>query len=100
MDDIDELIEKAEELKLDGKEEALERMKRGQMTLRDMYESLKDSATLGSVSKVMSMFPGFNKTLITDFESTEQQWNATIKKRMVIMDSMNDQGNILLLIQV
>nr|CAG4637706.1 EOG090X03VW [Chydorus sphaericus] len=89
MDDIDELIEKAEELKLDGKEEALERMKRGQMTLRDMYESLKDSATLGSVSKVMSMFPGFNKTLMT--ESTEQQWNATIKKRMVIMDSMNDE---------
>jgi len=73
-------------------------MKRGQMTLRDMYESLKDSATLGSVSKVMRMFPGFNKTLMT--ESTEQQWNATIKKRMVIMDSMNDEGNILLLIQV
>lgn len=91
MDGIDELIDKAEELKLiDGKEEAIERIKRGQMTLRDMYESLKDSATLGSVSKVMSMFPGFNKTLMT--QSTEQHWNATIKKRMVIMDSMNDEG--------
>ncbi len=40
MGDIEGLVEKVEQLKLENNEELIEKLKHGQFTLRDMYEQV------------------------------------------------------------
>uniref|UniRef100_A0A674NBT1 Signal recognition particle 54 kDa protein n=1 Tax=Takifugu rubripes TaxID=31033 RepID=A0A674NBT1_TAKRU len=91
MGDIEGLIDRVNDLKLDDNEELIDKLKHGQFTLRDMYEQFQNIMKMGPFGQIMGMIPGFG----TDFMSkgNEQESMARLKKLMTIMDSMNDQGN-------
>ncbi|KAF7704468.1 hypothetical protein HF521_021540 [Silurus meridionalis] len=91
MGDIEGLIDKFNELKLDDTVELLtiDRLKHGQFTLRDMYEQFQNIMKMGPFGQIIGMIPGFG----TDFLSkdNEQKSVARLNKFLTIMDSMNDQ---------
>ena len=53
MGDIEGLIDKVNELKLDENEELLDKLKQGQFTLRDMYEQFQNIMKMGPFSQIM-----------------------------------------------
>jgi signal recognition particle subunit SRP54 len=53
MGDIEGLIDKVNELKLDDNEELLEKIKHGQFTIRDMYEQFQNIMKMGPFSQIM-----------------------------------------------
>ena len=53
MGDIEGLIDKVNELKLDENEELLDKLKHGQFTLRDMYEQFQNIMKMGPFSQIM-----------------------------------------------
>lgn len=53
MGDIEGLIDKVNELKLEDNEELLEKIKHGQFTLRDMYEQFQNIMKMGPFSQIM-----------------------------------------------
>lgn len=89
MGDIEGLIDKVNELKLDDNEELIEKLKHGQFTLRDMYEQFQNIMKMGPFSQIMGMIPGFSQDFMS--KGSEQESMARLKKLMTIMDSMNDQ---------
>lgn len=88
MGDIEGLIDKVNELKLDDNEELLEKIKHGQFTIRDMYEQFQNIMKMGPFSQIMGMIPGFSQDFMT--KGSEQESMARIKKLMTMMDSMCD----------
>ncbi|CAH0546186.1 unnamed protein product [Brassicogethes aeneus] len=88
MGDIEGLIDKVNELKLEDNEELLEKIKHGQFTLRDMYEQFQNIMKMGPFSQIMGMIPGFSQDFMT--KGSEQESMARLKRLMTIMDSMND----------
>lgn len=89
MGDIEGLIDKVSELKLDDNEELMKKLKQGQFTLRDMYEQFQNIMKMGPFSQIMSMIPGLGSDFMT--KGSEQESMSRLKKLMTIMDSMNDQ---------
>ena len=61
----------------------------GIFTLRDMYEQFQNILSMGPLSKVMSMMPGFPSEMA---EAAEQEGGKRMKRFMAIMDSMNRRG--------
>ena len=53
MGDIEGLVEKVEQLKLDNNEELIEKLKHGQFTLRDMYEQFQNIMKMGPINQIM-----------------------------------------------
>ena len=53
LGDIEGLIDKVNELKLDDNEELIEKIKHGQFTLRDMYEQFQNIMKMGPFSQIM-----------------------------------------------
>ncbi len=53
MGDIDGIIEKVNELKLDENEELIDKLRQGQFTLRDMYEQFQNVMKMGPFSQIM-----------------------------------------------
>lgn len=88
MGDIEGLIDKVNELKLDDNEELLEKIKHGQFTIRDMYEQFQNIMRMGPFSQIMGMIPGFSQDFMT--KGGEQESMARIKRLMTMMDSMSD----------
>jgi signal recognition particle subunit SRP54 len=88
MGDIQGLVEKVSDLKLEDNEELIEKLKHGQFTLRDMYEQFQNIMKMGPFGQIMGMIPGFGTEFIS--KSGEQESQARLKKMMCIMDSMND----------
>nr|CAG4641591.1 EOG090X03VW [Eurycercus lamellatus] len=88
LGDIEGLIDKVNELKLDDNEELIEKIKHGQFTLRDMYEQFQNIMKMGPFSQIMGMIPGFSQDFMT--KGGEQESMARLKRLMTIMDSMND----------
>lgn len=65
MGDIEGLIDKVNELKLDDNEELIEKIKHGQFTLRDMYEQFQNIMKMGPFSQIMvSLYMFFIRTYI------------------------------------
>ena len=60
MGDIEGLIEKVNDLKLDDNPELVKNLKDGRFTLRDMYEQFQNILKMGPFNQLMSMIPGFN----------------------------------------
>jgi signal recognition particle subunit SRP54 len=89
MGDIEGLIDKVSELKLDDNEELMKKLKQGQFTLRDMYEQFQNIMKMGPFSQIMGMIPGLGSDFMT--KGSEQESMARLKKLMTIMDSMSDQ---------
>ena len=56
LGDIEGLIDKVNELKLDDNEELIEKIKHGQFTLRDMYEQFQNIMKMGPFSQIMVSF--------------------------------------------
>ncbi|XP_041351416.1 signal recognition particle 54 kDa protein [Gigantopelta aegis] len=88
MGDIEGLIDKVNELKLDDNEELMKKLKHGEFTLRDMYEQFQNIMKMGPFGQIMGMIPGFSSDFMT--KGSEQESMARLKKLMTIMDSMND----------
>uniref|UniRef100_A0A671LAW9 Signal recognition particle 54 kDa protein n=1 Tax=Sinocyclocheilus anshuiensis TaxID=1608454 RepID=A0A671LAW9_9TELE len=105
MGDIEGLIDKVNELKLDDNEELIDKLKHGQFTLRDMYEQFQNIMKMGPFGQIMVMttfterifnygYPlsgSFLKISGGGGLGNEQESMARLKKLMTIMDSMNDQ---------
>ncbi|VEN62607.1 unnamed protein product [Callosobruchus maculatus] len=89
MGDIEGLIDKVNELKLEDNEVLLEKIKHGQFTLRDMYEQFQNIMKMGPFSQIMGMIPGFSQDFMS--KGSEQESMARLKRLMTMMDSMNDQ---------
>ncbi|CAH1262619.1 signal recognition particle 54 kDa protein [Branchiostoma floridae] len=89
MGDIEGLIDRVNELKLDDNEELIGKLKQGKFTLRDMYEQFQNIMKMGPFSQIMGMIPGFSSDFMT--KGNEQESIARLKKLMTIMDSMNDE---------
>lgn len=53
MGDIEGLIEKVEQLKLENNEELIRKLKEGQFTLRDMYEQFQNIMKMGPINQIM-----------------------------------------------
>lgn len=89
MGDIEGLIDKVNELKLDENEELIAKLKQGEFTLRDMYEQFQNILKMGPFSQIMSMIPGFGPDFLS--KGNEQESTHRLKRLMTMMDSMNDQ---------
>lgn len=89
MGDIEGLVEKVEQLKLDNNEELMKKLKDGQFTLRDMYEQFQNIMKMGPINQIMGMIPGFGSDFLT--KGGEKESAARLKRMMCIMDSMNDK---------
>lgn len=88
MGDIEGLIDRVNELKLDDNDGLLEKIKQGQFTLRDMYEQFQNIMKIGPFSQILGMIPGFSQDFLG--KGSEQESIARLKRLMTIMDSMND----------
>lgn len=56
MGDIEGLLDKVNELKLDDNDDLLEKLKHGQFTLRAMYEQFQNIMKMGPFSQIMVRF--------------------------------------------
>ncbi|XP_054153869.1 signal recognition particle subunit SRP54-like [Oppia nitens] len=88
MGDIEGLIDKVNELKLDDNEELIEKLKHGEFTLRDMYEQFTNIMKMGPFHQILNMIPGFGADLIKGASEAESM--SRLKRLMTIMDSMSD----------
>lgn len=89
MGDIEGLMDKVTELKLDENEALIDKLKHGQFTLRDMYEQFQNIMKMGPFNQIMGMLPGFGSDFLS--KGNERESMARLKKLMTIMDSMSDQ---------
>lgn len=88
MGDIEGLIDKVTELKLEENEELIEKLKHGEFTLRDMYEQFTNIMKMGPINQILNMIPGLGPELIRG--ASEADSMARLKRLMTIMDSMSD----------
>eukprot|EP01066_Platyproteum_vivax_P015560 Platyproteum_vivax@DN6861_c0_g1_i1.p2 len=90
MGDLSGLFETIKEIvPMDKQPELMNRLAQGVFTIRDMKEQFQNVLNLGPISKVMSMIPGFNQSLLT--KGSEQEGVKRVKGFMTMMDSMTDQ---------
>jgi signal recognition particle subunit SRP54 len=88
MGDIEGLIDKVNELKIDENQELIEKLKHGEFTLRDMYEQFTNIMKMGPFNQILNMIPGFGAELAKGASEAESM--ARLKRLMTIMDSMSD----------
>ncbi|XP_074594317.1 signal recognition particle 54k [Brevipalpus obovatus] len=88
MGDIEGLIDKVNELKLEENEELIDKLKHGEFTLRDMYEQFTNIMKMGPFNQILQMIPGFGQELARG--ASEADSMARLKRLMTIMDSMSD----------
>lgn len=90
LGDIDGLVSTLKEvIDIEKQPQLINRIAKGKFVLRDMYDQFQNVFKMGSLSKVMSMIPGFGTNLIS--KGTEKEGIDKIKKYMVIMDSMTNE---------
>ncbi|KAL6779796.1 SRP54 [Auxenochlorella protothecoides x Auxenochlorella symbiontica] len=70
----------------DQQQELIEKISKGEFTLRIMYEQFQNIMKMGPMSQVMSMIPGFSNAIMQPGSEKESQ--AKLKRFMTIMDSM------------
>lgn len=70
----------------DGQKELMEKMSKGQFTLRDMYKQFQNVMRVGPMNKMMGMVPGMPNYL----QSSDDANKRRLKKFMYMMDSMTD----------
>jgi signal recognition particle subunit SRP54 len=76
----------------DGKsqEELMEKMSKGEFTLRDMYSQFQRVMNVGPLNKVMGMIPGMPEYLIPQGSGDDASTNR-LKKFLYMMDSMTNK---------
>jgi signal recognition particle subunit SRP54 len=88
MGDLQGLMSKVSELKLEENKELMDKLSHGEFTLRDMYEQFQNMQKLGPFNQIMGMIPGFSSEMFG--KVSEQESGARLKRTMTIMDSMCD----------
>lgn len=88
MGDLEGLIDKVNELKLEENEDLIEKLKHGQFTLRDMYEQFTNIMKMGPFNQILSMIPGLGTDILKGASEAESM--SRLKRLMTIMDSMSD----------
>jgi signal recognition particle subunit SRP54 len=71
-----------------SQEEFMQKMSRGEFTLRDMYNQFSKVMNLGPMNKLMGMMPGMPDYLVP--KGGDQESTHRLRKFMVMMDSMNN----------
>jgi signal recognition particle subunit SRP54 len=77
---------------VDGKsqEELMEKMSKGEFTLRDMYSQFQRVMNMGPLNKVMGMIPGMPEYLVPK-GSGDDASTSRLKKFLYMMDSMTNK---------
>ncbi|VEL06759.1 unnamed protein product [Protopolystoma xenopodis] len=70
LGDLEGLVERVNELKLDENEELMKKLRQGVFTLRNMYEQFQNILKIGSFSQVLSAIPGLGQDLLTNDQVT------------------------------
>ncbi len=90
MGDIQTLLERFEELSnKEAAEEAAKNLMGGRFTLRDMRTQLDSIGQMGSISKLLSMFPAFGAQKMD--EKSVDQTQARLRRFRAILDSMTPE---------
>lgn len=79
-----------EETDMKSQAELAEHIAEGKFTLRDMQEQFRNIMKMGSLSNIMSMFPGIGPDMFP--KGQEKEGMARLKRFMTIMDSMTNKG--------
>ncbi|OAF67534.1 hypothetical protein A3Q56_04637 [Intoshia linei] len=87
MGDIKGLIQQVEELNINN--DLMNTLKKGQFSIRNMYEQFQNIMKIGTFGQIMNMIPGFGSELCGKYSEVESA--AKLRKMMTIMDSMNDK---------
>ena len=82
--DVETLVERVKEHKLDDQKELIDSIKKGKFNLRMLKDQFENILKLGSFSSIMQMIPGLN-ALPKESEEASQKRLQTF---LVIMDSM------------
>lgn len=89
MGDIKGILEMVKNTDLEAQAPALvERLQKGEFSLRDMRDQFANVLKMGPLDKVMSMLPGFSGDMMP--KGREKESEARIKGYMTMMDSMTD----------
>jgi len=72
-----------------SQEELMEKMSKGEFTLRDMYKQFQRVMNMGPLNKVMGMVPGMPEYLVP--KNGDSDSNTRLKKFLYMMDSMTDK---------
>lgn len=90
LGDISGLVSTIKEvIDIEKQPQMMSRLSKGKFVLRDMYDQFQNVFKMGSLSKVISMIPGFGNNIIS--KGSDKEGIDKIKKFMVIMDSMTDE---------
>jgi signal recognition particle subunit SRP54 len=91
LGDVRGLMEAMNGVGPDGKthEELMEKMSKGEFTLRDMYSQFQRVMNMGPLNKVMGMVPGMPEYLVP--KGGDDDSNTRLKKFLYMMDSMTDK---------
>lgn len=81
MGDVEGLMEKVGSLGIDEKE-MVDKLRQGSFTLRDFYEQFQKILSLGPMSKLLEMIPGFSNVALPD--------ENTFKKLVYVFDSFSE----------
>ncbi|KAM0687423.1 Signal recognition particle [Conglomerata obtusa] len=78
--DVEGLFEKVEGLQIDEKK-MMDKISRGQFTLKDFYDQFQQLMSLGPLNKLLEMMPGMGNVNLPD--------NDSFKKMICIFDSLS-----------
>ncbi|CAK9876426.1 unnamed protein product [Sphagnum jensenii] len=74
---------------MDQQSELMQKLTKGNFTLRIMYEQFQNIQNMGPLSQVMSMVPGFSQELMP--KGCENKSHTKVKKFITMMDSMTNE---------
>ena len=81
MGDMEALVDKLPELHLD-------KIRRGEFTLRDMHQQLQNVANMGPIDQIMGMVPGLSPDVLP--KGSGEETAARLRRQTAIMDSMKE----------
>lgn len=90
MGDLESLLEKVRSVTDEkSQKKTLKNLEEGKFTLNDFYEQLKGMQSIGSLSKIKELIPGFGKVKIPDEMLSGQE--EKLKKWKHAIDSMTEE---------
>ncbi|KAI8823044.1 uncharacterized protein EV422DRAFT_555475 [Fimicolochytrium jonesii] len=88
MGDLSGLMETVQDLNLNKNTSMLKNIEQGIFTLRDMRDQFNTIASMGPLSKVMSMMPGVPEEML---KLGDKEGSVRLKRFTCMMDSMTEQ---------
>eukprot|EP01084_Bolivina_argentea_P011558 21600_1 len=85
--DIEGLVERVKEHKLDDQKELMDNIKKGKFTLSMMRDQFQNILKMGSFGQIMQMIPGLNNLP----KESEQASQKRLQSFLIMMDSMTEE---------